>query len=52
MKCILVLLIPSLFLIIGCKDSDNPVSPSDTSGKVTTGDIVNLTTQSIGTGGG
>jgi len=52
MKRILTFLIPSVFFIIGCKDSDNPVSHADTSGKITIGDVVNLTTQSIGTGGG
>lgn len=52
MKHILVLLIPSLLLIISCKDSDNPVNPGNGGDKITTGDVVNLTTQSIGIGGG
>ena len=52
MKSFLAFLIPSLFLIISCKDSNNPVGPSGGGDKITIGDVVYLTSQSVGTGGG
>jgi len=51
MNKLLILLLAVSIIITSCKKSDNPVTPGDDK-KITIGDVVEVTTQSVGTGGG
>jgi len=52
MKKVLYFFIIVILLQPGCKKSDNPVDPGDTNANLIYGELVNLTTETISTGGG